>query len=480
LRTPWLTDRSVALGRNVRYRVVPRRRRPWNRVNETAPHVAPDQTIGEILETGGRNGPLSRWQNDAPMRVVVLGGGVVGVTAAYQLQRDGHEVVVLERNPEVASGASWGNAGMIAPGHSFVWSSPRAPIILAKSLLLKDQALRFKLSADPRLYAWTWGFIKECTAAKARRNTLLKHRLAAYSQSVLQTVVAEETIDYDRSLRGILYLHRSQKALDAGVEHMKLLEADGQVIKVLDRGQVIALEPAFAHAKDKIVGAILCPTDETGDCAKFTRALAQKIVKRGGGIVTGATVGSLRTDGERVTVAETDRGAFAGDVFLLALGSESPLVAGALGIRLPIYPIKGYSLTIPIGGSPSPPTIACVDEGNLVAISRFGDRLRVTATAEFAGYDTSHKPSDFAFMKRVAQELFPDGAEYERAEMWAGLRPMTPTNLPLIGRRRFSNLFLDCGHGHIGWTMSHGSARIIADLIAGRKPAIPMDGLMAA
>jgi len=414
------------------------------------------------------------------MRLVVLGGGVVGVTTAYQLQRDGHDVVILERNGDVAAGASWGNAGMIAPGHSFVWSSPRAPIILAKSLVLRDQALRFRLSADPRLYAWTWGFLKECTAAKARRNTLLKHRLAAYSQTVLDSVVAEEAIDYDRNTRGILYMHRSLRALDAGVEHMRLLESDGQIIKTLDRNQVIALEPGLAHAKEQIAGAILCPTDETGDCAKFTRALAAKVVERGGEIVTGATVRGFKTDGDRVAGAITDRGSFAGDGYVLALGAESPILARSLGISLPIYPIKGYSLTIPVGTSKSPPTIGCLDEHNLVAISRFGDRLRVTATAEFAGYDASHKPSDFAFMKRVTQELFPEGAEYDRAEMWAGLRPMTPTNLPLIGQRRFSNLFLNCGHGHIGWTMSHGSARIAADLIAGRKPAIPMDGLMAA
>ena len=414
------------------------------------------------------------------MRIVVLGGGVVGVTTAYQLQRDGHEVVLLERNPEVASGASWGNAGMIAPGHSFVWSSPRAPIILAKSLMLKDQALRFRLSADPRLYAWTWGFLKECTAAKARRNTLLKHRLAAYSQKVLDEVVADEAIDYDRNTRGILYFTADQKALDSGVEHMKLLESDGQAIKVLTRDQVIALEPGLAHAGEKIAGAILCPTDETGDCAKFTRALAARIVERGGAIVTGATVEELTSDGDKVTQALTDRGPFAGDAYVLALGAESPILARKLGLRLPIYPIKGYSLTIPIGAAKSPPTIACLDEHNLVAISRFGDRLRITATAEFAGYDASHKPSDFAFMKRVTQELFPDGAEYDRAEMWAGLRPMTPTNLPLVGQRRFKNLVLNCGHGHIGWTMSHGSARIAADLIAGRAPAIPLDGLMAA
>jgi D-amino-acid dehydrogenase len=349
-----------------------------------------------------------------------------------------------------------------------------------KSLIMRDQALRFKLSADPRLYVWSWGFLKECTAAKARRNTLLKHRLAAYSQTVLDSVVAAEALDYDRNVRGILYLHRAQQALDAGVEHMKLLESDGQIIKVLDRSQVIALEPALAHAGDEIAGAILCPTDETGDCAKFTRALAAKIIARGGAIVTGATVGGLKTAGDKVTAAVTNRGQFAGDAYVLALGAESPILARTLGVSLPIYPIKGYSLTIPIGASASPPTIACVDEHNLVAISRLGDRLRVTATAEFAGYDTSHKPSDFAFMKRVAQELYPDGAEYGRAEMCACLRPMTPTNLPLHGRARFSNLFLNTGHGHIGWTMSHGSARITADLIAGRKPAISMDGLMAA
>ena len=411
------------------------------------------------------------------MRIAVLGGGVVGVTTAYQLQRDGHEVVVIERNREVAAGASYANAGMIAPGHSFVWSSPRAPLILMKSLVMKDQALRFKFSADPRLYAWSWGFLKECTAAKARRNTLPNTGSPPIRRACSTSVVAEEAIDYDRNLRGILYLHRSQQALDAGVEHMKLLESDGQVIKVLDRDQVVALDPALASARERIAGAILCPTDETGDRAKFTRALAAKIVARGGSVITGATVGGLR-DRRRQGHGRANRPrTFAADAYVLALGAQSPALARTLGVSLPIYPIKGYSLTIPVGEPASPPTIACVDEHNLVAISRFGDRLRVTATAEFAGYDTSHKPSDFAFMKRVAQELYPDGGEYDRAEMCAGLRPMTPTNLPLFGRRRFSNLILNTGHGHIGWTMSHGSARITADLIAGRKPAISMDGL---
>jgi D-amino-acid dehydrogenase len=413
------------------------------------------------------------------MRVVVLGGGVVGVTTAYQLLKDGHEVVLLEKRGEVAAETSFGNAGMIAPGHSFVWSSPKAPMILLKSLVLKDQALRFKLSADPRLYSWSWLFLKECTSEKARRNTLLKHRLAAYSQSVLGQTIAEEAIDYDRNTRGILYFHRSQAALDQGVAHMKLLESDGQVIKVLSRDEVVALEPSLAAAKDRIAGAIHCPTDETGECAKFTRALAARIAARGADIRTNVTIEDFERSGDAIVGVATDKGAVKGDTFVLALGCASPALARKVGLSLPIYPVKGYSLTIPVGNHRAAPTIAAVDEHNLVAISSFGDRVRVTATAEFAGYDTSHRPEDF-FMRNVTRELYPDGGDYERAEMWAGLRPMTPNNLPFLGRRRWRNLYLNTGHGHIGWTMSHGSARVTADLVAGRQPAIPMEGLAEA
>lgn len=413
------------------------------------------------------------------MKVIVLGGGVVGVTTAYQLQRDGHEVTVVDRQPVVAGETSWGNAGMVAPGHSFVWSSPKAPMILLKSLVLKDQALRFKFSTDPRLYSWSWRFLMECNAEKARRNTLLKHRLAAYSQAVLQDVIQTEAVSYDRNDRGILYFHRSQEALDRGVAQMKLLESDGQVIKVLSRDEVVSLDPSLASAKDDIAGAIFCPTDETGDPAKFTRALAAIVVSRGATVLNSTNIEALEVAGAEITGVRTNKGILKGDAYVLALGSYSPILARQIGIHLPIYPVKGYSLTIPIEGHAQPPNVAVVDEHNLVAISRFGDRIRVTATAEFAGYDTAHQPSDFAFMKRVTQELYPDGGDYERAEMWAGLRPMTPTNLPFFGQRKYRNLYLNTGHGHIGWTMSHGSARITADLIEGRTPAIPMEGLVS-
>jgi len=414
------------------------------------------------------------------MRVLILGGGVVGITTAYQLQKDGHEVTVLEQSRQVAEGASWGNAGMIAPGHSFVWSSPAAPMILLKSLFLKDQALRFRLSADPHLYSWSLRFLLECTAEKARRNTLLKHRLAVHSQSVLRAVVAEEGIAYDRTTEGILYFYRSLQALEKGLANMRLLEADGQEIRAVDAAEIVAREPVLASSAAQIAGGILCPTDETGDCAKFTRALAAVVEGRGGHIRTGTRVTRLESDGDALARVVTDQGAFEADAYVLCLGAESPLLARGLGLGLPIYPIKGYSLTVPITEPARAPRLPVIDEHNLVAITPMGDRLRVTATAEFAGYDRGHNPADFAFMKGVARTLFPAGIAYERAEMWAGLRPMTPDNLPVLGRRRFRNLWLNCGHGHIGWTMSHGSARIVADLIAGRRPPISLDGIVPA
>ncbi|MFT8674688.1 MAG: D-amino acid dehydrogenase [Acetobacter sp.] len=410
------------------------------------------------------------------MRVVVLGGGVVGVSTAYQLQKDGHEVVVIEREESLAAETSWGNAGMIAPGHSFVWSSPAAPKTLLKSLFLKDQALRFRFSADPYLYKWSLEFLAQCTHERARRNTLLKHRLAAYSQKILGDVVAGEDLRYDRNTRGILYAYRSEAAMEAGARHMKLLESDGQVVQMLDRAGVARVDPVLGAASG-ITGAIYCPTDETGDCARFTRGLGALVAARGGEIMTGVVIRDLETEGGVVRGVQTNRGIVRGDAYVLAMGSFSPLLGRRVGVSLPIYPVKGYALTVPIGQHAAPPTVGMVDEHNLVAITRFDDRIRVTATAQFSGYDNSNRASDFTFMRSVTRALFPDGGDYEQAHEWSGLRPMTPTNLPILGRARYANLFCNTGHGHIGWTMSHGSARIVADLIAGRAPAIPMQGL---
>ncbi len=407
------------------------------------------------------------------MRVLVMGGGVVGVTTAYQLQQDGHEVVLLEAGPGVARETSWGNAGMIAPGHSFVWSSPKAPGILLKSLVLRDQALRFRPSLDPHLWTWSARFLAECTAEKAKRNTLAKHAIAVYSQSILHETLARESLDYDRNPRGILYFYRTEAGLDRGAQHMQLLADGGQQIQILDRAGVLAVDPSLRASRAPIAGGVYCPTDETGDCNKFCVALASLCAARGAEIHTSCRIAALEAAGDGIEAVRTEGGErLQADAYVMALGNGSAALARTIGVSLPIYPIKGYSLTIPVGNHPTPPTVGSVDEDNLVAISRFGDRVRVTATAEFAGYDRSHKPSDFAFMTGVVRELYPDGADYERAEMWAGLRPMTPDNLPILGRKRHRNLYYNTGHGHIGWTMSHGTARIVADLVSGRAPAL--------
>ena len=376
----------------------------------------------------------------------------------------------LQRKP------TWGNAGMIAPGHSFVWSSPKAPMILLRSLVMKNQALRFRPSLDPRLWTWSALFLAECTSEKARRNTLRKHAIAVYSQSVLHDTLAQEAIDYDRNDRGILYFYRDQASLDAGVAHMKILADDGQEIRVLDRQGLLEVEPALSGMAERIAGAIYAPTDESGSCNKFSVGLAQVCEARGAEIRTGVAIERIGTEGDAVTGVDTSAGHFTADAYVMALG------CGDRGWRgrsaCPCRSIRSrVSTTIPVGNHRAPPTVSTIDENNLVAISRMGDKVRVTATAEFAGWDKSHKPSDFAFMKGVAEELYPDGADYDRAEMWAGLRPMTPDNLPIIGRKGHRNLWYNTGHGHIGWTMSHGTARMVADLIGGRTPAMSAEGL---
>jgi D-amino-acid dehydrogenase len=412
------------------------------------------------------------------LHIAVLGGGVVGVTAAYELQKDGHQITLIEKNPSVATETSWGNAGMVAPGHSFAWSSPHAPMILLKSLFTADQSLRFRPSLDPRLWSWSWKFLMQCTESRSAYNTLRKHRLASYSQGVLKETLADLPIEFDFVKRGILYFYRTQARLEAGIEHMQILARNGQKIEVLDRAQVLELEPSLKAVGHKIVGGVYCPTDETGDCNKFATALAAHCVANGAEFRTGETVLGIDQQGDEIVGVRTDKGTVKADAYVMALGNHSPILARQIGESLPIYPVKGYSLTIPVGNHKAPPTIGSVDEENLVAISPFGDRVRVTATAEIAGYNTSHKPSDFTFMANVVKELYPDGADHDRAQMWAGLRPMTPTNLPIIGRRKHRNLYYNTGHGHIGWTMSHGSARIVSDVIAGRTPALPLESII--
>jgi len=415
------------------------------------------------------------------MRAIVLGAGVVGVTAAYELAKDGHEVTVIDRLGEPAAGTSFANAGLIAPGHAYSWASPRAPGILWRSLFDSSQALRFRPNLDPRLWAWTWKFLRNCTAERARLNTKRKVRLCIYSQGELRRVASETGVAYDGLEGGLLYLYRSPQSFARGAGNTRILAEEGLELRAVDRDEMARIDPALAPVKEQFAGAVFCPSDASGDARVFTRALARHCAERLG--VTfkfGTEITGFETDGDRVTGLATRSGTVAGDEFVMCLGVFSPFLARSLGVSLPIYPVKGYSVTLPLDGHSNPPGIGGVDEDNLVAYARFGDRIRATATAEFAGYDTSHRPSDFAYMLGVMRRLFPDGANYERPSYWAGLRPMTPEGTPILGRGRYRNMMFNTGHGHMGWTMSAGAARITADLVSGRKPAIDLSGMLVA
>lgn len=411
------------------------------------------------------------------MHIVILGAGVVGVTTAYQLVKDGHQVTVIDRQSIAANETSFGNAGMIAPGHSYTWASPKAPGILLRSLFQRDQALRLSLRADPRMWAWCLRFLRNCTAERAATNTRRKLKLAQYSQSVLHQTLADTGIEYDRNTRGILYLYRDQKSFDAGVVHMKILQDGGQEFRALDFAGVIQVDPALKAARGKIHGGLHGPTDESGDCHKFTNALAEICRQRGVEFRYETTVTGFEKEGDKVSAAVTDKGSVKGDLFVLALGSYAPFLARPLGIDLPVYPVKGYAVTIPIKDPDLAPRLPGIDENFLVAYTPMGNRIRMTATAEFTGYDTTHKPEDFRTALQVAENLFPGAVDYPRASYWAGLRPMTPEGTPRLGRARYRNFYLNAGQGHMGWTMSHGSARVVADMIAGRAPAVDTTGM---
>jgi D-amino-acid dehydrogenase len=405
------------------------------------------------------------------MKALVLGAGVVGTTTAYFLAKDGHEVEVVDRQDKAAMETSFSNAGMIAPGHAYTWASPRAPKILLQSLFRDDTAL----------WAWSWKFLRECPAHRAAFNTVNKVRLCLYSQKLFAEINRTEAITYDRQIGGALYLYRDREHFDRGVAATRVLTVNGVTLLPIDPDKIVELEPALANERDSLAGAIYCPTDELGDCHKFTNALAELLSCDGRvKFHWNTTISRLIADRRAIDKVVTSKGDLRADVYVLALGSYSPLLSRDLGLRLPIYPVKGYALTIPVGQRNTAPNGCGVDEKYLIAWSRLGDRLRVTAKADFAGYDRSHSAADFGHMLGTIKRLFPDGADYSQATRWAGLRPMTPKGTPILGATPMRNLFLNTGHGHIGWTMSLGSARIVADVISGRAPAIDMTGLSLA
>lgn len=413
------------------------------------------------------------------MKILVLGAGVVGTAAAFYLAKDGHEVTVIDRHAIAARGTSYSNAGLVSPGDATAWASPAALKTFVRGIFDHDLGIKVRLRLDPYFLAWSLRFLRQCTPARVSANTDVKLRMAFYSRECMNALSAETGIAYDERKKGIVYFFRTQQSLDAGADTYRYLGERGLDIEIVDRDRLFQLEPGLAASKAGIAGGVYSPMDQTGDSRQLVEALAAYAEEKlGVKFLYDTTVEGLDIDGDTVRAVMTSAGPVTGDAVVLAMGPESGLLGRRYGIDLPIYPVKGYTATMPLEDESKGPTMGGVDEDKFVAYSRLGNRLRLTSTAEFTGFDRSFKSSDFTSMFRVGHELFPGAFDEKKAELWAGLRPMMPNSVPVFGQARFKNLYLDTGHGHLGWTMAVGSGKFLADLVAGRKPEIDPQGLV--
>jgi D-amino-acid dehydrogenase len=406
------------------------------------------------------------------VKIAVIGAGVVGVATAHALAERGHDVHVYDRRSEVASDTSASTAGLIAPGHSYAWASPTAPRMLLRSLLGADTSIRVKPRADADLIRWGLSFLRECTPSRSRANTLAKLELARYSQRLTDELAHREGLQFCHTDRGVLYLYRNEFELHAAERNSVLLREHGRHQKVLDADQLMAVEPALGHSTARFAGAIHDTSDATGDPQRFAVALAETCRSLGVQLHLSTTITAMATDGSSVTEITTPDGDIRSDAVVLAAGAASPLLTRTMGIRIPVYPAKGYTLTAAVKDPDRAPHVGGIDERSLVAWSRFGTDIRMSATAEFVGYDRSSTPADYAGIIAAGEQLFPGAIDWDSARYRTGLRPMTPDGPPLIGLGRLDNLYYNTGHGHVGWTMACGSARMLADLIDGRRPDI--------
>ncbi|WVT77316.1 D-amino acid dehydrogenase (plasmid) [Sinorhizobium chiapasense] len=413
------------------------------------------------------------------MKVIVLGSGIIGVTSAYQLAKAGHEVTVIDRQPGPALETSFANAGEVSFGYCSPWAAPGIPMKAMKWLFMEHAPLILRPKVDAAMLCWMVKMLSNCTSKRYAINKSRMLRLADYSRISLATLRAETGIAYDERMQGTLQLFRTQQQLDASGKDVKALAADGIPYEVLDRDGCIRVEPALKHVRDKIVGGLLTPKDETGDCFKFTNALAKKAEELGVRFNYGSIIRGLDVEGGHVRGAVTAHGTLQADAVVVALGSFSPLLVRPHGIRLPVYPVKGYSLTIPITDASRAPESTVMDETFKIAITRLGDRIRVGGMAEISGYTNDLGEPRRLTLQHSVTDLFP-GGDVSKASFWSGLRPMTPDGTPVIGATKVAGLYLNTGHGTLGWTMSSGSARVIADLVSGRKPEIDATDLAIA
>ncbi|RZN28768.1 D-amino acid dehydrogenase [Bradyrhizobium sp. Leo121] len=414
------------------------------------------------------------------MKVIILGSGVIGVTSAYYLARAGHEVTVVDRQPKPALETSFANAGEVSPGYSSPWAGPGVPIKAIKWLLMKHGPLVVRPKPDPAMWIWLLKMLRNCTAERYAVNKSRMIPIAEYSRDCLRALRSEIGIHYDERSRGTLQLFRYAAQLDHTADDIAVLKQYGVPFEVLDREGCIAAEPALAAVKEKVAGGLRLPQDETGDCHMFTQALALDAEKLGVRFEFNVAIDGLIADASRVTGVATSKGVLQADAYVVALGSWSPRLLRPLGISLPVYPVKGYSITVPIVDASGAPESTVMDESYKVAITRLGDRIRVGGTAELSGYSDKLYAARRATLDHSLTDLFPRGGDLAKATFWSGLRPMTPDGPPVIGATKYGNLHLNSGHGTLGWTMACGSGRVLADLLSGRKPEIDVSELSIA
>lgn len=411
------------------------------------------------------------------MKVLVLGGGVIGVTTAWYLARAGHEVEVIDRQPGAALETSFANAGEVSPGYASPWAGPGMPLKALKWLFQKHAPLVIRPSFDPAQWRWIAQMLRNCTSARYAINKGRMVPIAQYSRDCLRELRAQTGIRYDERSLGTLQLFRTQKQLDGAADDVAVLTRLDVPYEVLDATGCIAAEPGLTDVRSLIVGGLRLPQDETGDCHLFTQRLAAMAQAAGVVFRYGTVIQGLDRAGDRIEAVRTTAGALQAHIYVMALGSYSTPMARTLGVRLPIYPVKGYSITVPVVNDSRAPVSTVMDESYKVAITRLGDRIRVGGTAELSGYNSRLHAARRATLERSVRSLFPQAADFSKVFFWTGLRPMTPDGTPIVGAGRYRNLFFNTGHGTLGWTMACGSGRVIADLISGRTPDIDVSGL---
>ncbi|HEV3007904.1 MAG TPA: D-amino acid dehydrogenase [Burkholderiales bacterium] len=404
------------------------------------------------------------------MKIIVLGAGVVGVASAWYLAAAGHEVTVLERRDAAGLETSFANGGQIATGHAQPWAKPAVVPKILRWLGREDAPMLFRPRASWAQWAWGLRFLYECWPGRFERHSRTLAGLAGYSRECLRALRAELGLRYDHLERGILQFATNQRDFDAMARHA---EATQQEIQ--SASECLAIEPALRYSSDRVVGGVYNPNDESGDACRFTQELARIAASRGVAFRFGAAIEAIETAGDAVNAIRLRGAARAtADAYVVSIGSYSPLLLGPLGIRIPVYPLKGYSITLPLGPAElaAAPTVSLTDEAFKIVISRLGNRLRAAGTAELTGYDTTVNSTRCAAIAHRIRELFPALGSITTVDNWTGLRPATPSNVPVIGRTKLRNLYLNTGHGTLGWTLACGSGSVLADLVCGRPPQV--------